>query len=286
MFCFLCDAKEGLNPIDTEVGKIIRNSGKPSFLLVNKVDNNAIEAETYEFYRLGFETVYPISATHGRGIVDFLDDVAELIPESSEEEDTEEENIIKVAIVGRQNVGKSTMLNALVGKKRVITSNVGGTTRDPIDIDLEYDGQKYTFIDTAGIRRRGKVEVGIEKITVVAAQMSLERCDVILFLFDASEGVTQQDAHIAGLVFEANKPVIIVANKWDKLEAKDNSTWKKQKEDIEYNLQFLSFAPFITTSAKTGQRVKKIYQHINELYEAGHVLESGHLRLMIYLIRS
>ncbi len=266
LIIFVVDGKEGLNPIDMEVAGIIRKSRKNSFLVINKADNDKIRNNAYEFYKIGFDKIYPISALHGTGITELLDDIIAFIPEETEiEEEKESESIIRIAIIGRQNVGKSTLLNSIIGKRRVITSEVPGTTRDPINTEVVVAGKKYCIVDTAGIRRRGKVEIGIEKLTVLAAQMSMERSDIVLFILDASEGITQQDAHIAGYIFEFYKPCIIIANKWDKVE-KDNTTYKKFESEIKDNLQFINFSPILTISALTGQRVNRIFKMVDELY--------------------
>jgi len=264
LIIFITDGKEGINPIDLDVAKIIRISQKPSFLVVNKVDNEKDKANASEFYRLGFEKSYFISASHGIGLSDLLDDITVSIPEKKEEIAAVKEGI-KVAIVGRQNVGKSTLLNTIVGTKRVITSDIPGTTRDPIDTEVIVDRKKYILIDTAGIRRRGKVEIGIEKLTVVSAIMSMERSDIVLFLLDSSEEIAQQDAHIGGYVFESYKPCIIILNKWDKVE-KDNKTYNKFKSEVDESLKFINYSPFLTISALTGQRVSRIFKMIDELY--------------------
>jgi len=265
LILFVVDGKEGLSSIDADVAKIIKKSQKDSILVVNKVDNETIKNSSYDFYQLGFEKIYFVSALHGLGMSDLLDDVANHIPEKTKEEVGEGDRAIKVAIVGKQNVGKSTLLNTIVGTKRVITSEVPGTTRDAIDTEVVIDGKRYVLIDTAGIRRRGKIEVGIEKLIVLSAIINMERSDVVLFLLDSSEEISQQDAHIAGFVFESYKPCIIILNKWDKVE-KDNKTYNNFKHDVEEKLKFINYSSFLTVSALTGQRVNRIFKIIDELY--------------------
>jgi GTP-binding protein len=251
---FLVDAVEGLTTADAEVAEALRQTYKPVILAANKADNQARAQNAVEFYALNLGEPIPMSAYHGIGTGDVLDRVAELLPVVEEEEADE---AIKIAIVGRPNVGKSSLLNKLLGQERSVVSAVPGTTRDSIDTRLEVDGAKVLLIDTAGIRRRGKVERGIEKYSVLRAMRAVERADVALLLIDAEEGVTAQDTHIAGMILEQLKGVAILVNKWD-LIAKDNDTFNAFTRHVREQFNFIPYAPLLFISAKSGQRVDKI----------------------------
>jgi GTP-binding protein len=260
------DGRTALAAPDQELARLLRKKGKPVFLIVNKVDSGKQTADTAEFFRLGFEHVFPVSAEHGRGIIELLDKVCETLPAEAEiQESTEGE--IRVAIIGRPNVGKSTLLNRLVGEDRSMVSPVAGTTRDAVDSVLENDGTIFRFIDTAGIRRKGKTELKAEKLSVVMARRHMEESDVALLLIDGTQGVTAVDAHIGGYAHEANRSVIIVVNKWDAVQ-KSHSITADFEKDIRAKLKFLSFAPIVFISAKTGQRVQKLFAAIKEVYTA------------------
>ena len=259
------DVRDGLTAADEEVAHMLRRSHKPIILAVNKCDKTGeAPMELYEFYNLGFDEVLPISSVHGHGTGDMLDAVYDLLPPEDQLED--DEDAIHVAIIGKPNVGKSSLINRILGEERVIVSNVAGTTRDAIDSYFENDQGRFVFIDTAGIRRKSKVEEDIEKYSVLRATLAIERSDVCLILIDATEGVTEQDTKVAGLAHEAGKASIIVVNKWDLIE-KDNTTMKEFEEKLQRDFSFMSYAPFVFISAKTGQRVPKLFAKIREVYE-------------------
>jgi GTP-binding protein len=257
---FLVDAKEGLTPADEDVAGLLRRSGKPVILVVNKVDNFEMRHELYEFYELGFGDPIFISAIHGLAIGDLLDKVTGFI---KDEEDFEyDEDTIKVAVVGKPNVGKSSLVNAILGEERVIVSEMPGTTRDAIDTFFEVDGKKMVFIDTAGMRRKSKVKEDIEFYSNVRAIAAIERSDVVLMVLDATQEISEQDKRIAGMAHESGKGIIIVVNKWDLIE-KDDKTVNRYREKIRNEFAFMQYAPIVFISAKTGQRVRRILELIN-----------------------
>ncbi len=257
---FLTDVKQGLVDADYQVADMLRRASKPVVLVVNKVDNfDKYMPDVYEFYNLGIGDPHPISASSKLGLGDMLDEVlAVLGPESFEEE---EDDRPKIAIVGKPNVGKSSLVNKLLGEERVIVSDIAGTTRDAIDTEIRYDGTDYVFIDTAGLRRKSKVKESIERYSTIRTVAAIERADVVLMMIDAVEGVTEQDAKIAGLAHDRGRGLIIAVNKWDAVE-KDNSSVKKYTEDIRKILSFVPYAEIIFISAKTGQRTGKIFELI------------------------
>ena len=259
---FLMDGKDGLTPSDEEIVRLLRQVRKPVFYTVNKIDGPKHDNLAYEFFRLGIDRIYTISAQHGRGVDDLMMDVADRIPPV--EDTPEEEDRIRIAVVGRPNVGKSSLVNKLLGYERTIVNPLPGTTRDAIDTPFEHGGQKYLLIDTAGIRRKSRISMKLEKYTVIEAMKTLGRCDVALLLIDAVDGVTDQDARIAGLALEEGVATILVINKWDLVE-KDNSTIGIYVEKIRDSLKFLSFAPIVFVSAETGQRVTRIFKIIREV---------------------
>ena len=260
---FITDIKQGVTAADEDIALMLRKSKKPVILVCNKSDSYGKEpAELYEFYNLGLGDPYPVSAANAKGIGDVLDAIYENLP--SEEETDEDDLTIKVAIIGKPNVGKSSLVNKILGENRVIVSNIAGTTRDAIDSEFENEYGKYIFIDTAGIRRKSKVEDNLEKYSVIRSLLAVERADVCLLMIDANEGVTAQDATIAGEAHEAGKGIIIVVNKWDEYE-KENGTLEKYKKDVYNKLSYLSYAPIIFISAKTGQRVDKLFNMINNV---------------------
>ena len=262
---FLTDVRQGVTAADEEIAVMLKKAKKPIILVCNKVDNyKKFEADIYEFYKLGIGDPMPISASNAQGIGDVLDKVYEKFPQ--DEEGNEDEERIKVAVIGKPNVGKSSLINKILGENRNIVSDIAGTTRDAIDSYFENDNGKYVFIDTAGIRRKSKVTEKIEKYSVMRSILAIERADVCLMLIDALEGVTDQDAKIAGEAHEAGKGVIIVVNKWDEYE-KNTGTLEQYKKDIYNKLSYLTYAPIIFISAKTGQRIDKLFGLINEVAE-------------------
>ena len=259
------DVRSGVTAADEDVATMLRKSGKPVALAVNKCDSvGPTNPDVYEFYSLGIGDLFETSAVHGHGTGDLLDWVLENIPEDSGED--EDDDIIKVAIVGKPNVGKSSLLNRILGEERVIVSNVAGTTRDAIDSYFENDTGKYCFIDTAGMRRKSKVDDAIEKYSNMRSINAIDRADVCLILVDANEGVTEQDTKIAGLVHEAGKAAIIVVNKWDAVEDKETNTMKNMENDVRQGLSYMLYAPVGFLSALTGQRVDKLFQVIQDVY--------------------
>ena len=260
---FLTDIKQGVTAADSEIAVMLKKSGKPIVLVCNKADNfQKDREEIYEFYNLGLGEPLPISASNAIGIGDVLDAIYENFPPKTDDED--EDDIIKVAVIGKPNVGKSSLINKILGENRAIVSNIAGTTRDAIDTDFENEHGKYVLIDTAGVRRKSKVKESIEKFSIMRTLLAIERADVCLMMIDATEGVTDQDAKIAGEAHEAGKGIIIVVNKWDEYE-KETGTLEKYKKEIYNKLSYLSYAPIIFISAKTGQRVNKLFDLINEV---------------------
>ena len=259
------DVRSGVTAADEDVATMLRKSGKPVALAVNKCDSvGPTNPDVYEFYSLGIGDLFETSAVHGHGTGDLLDWVLANIPEDSGED--EDDDVIKVAIVGKPNVGKSSLLNRILGEERVIVSNVAGTTRDAIDSYFENDTGKYCFIDTAGMRRKSKVDDAIEKYSNMRSINAIDRADVCLILVDANEGVTEQDTKIAGLVHEAGKAAIIVVNKWDAVEDKETNTMKNMENDVRQGLSYMLYAPVVFLSALTGQRVDKLFQVIQDVY--------------------
>jgi len=261
---FLADAKDGLTPSDTEVAELLYRSGKPVVLAVNKSDNPQRMDAAYEFYALGFGDPIPISSAHGLGIGDLLDELVKRLPEGEEEE--YDEDTIKVALIGRPNVGKSSLVNAILGEERVIVSDIAGTTRDAVDTPFEKDGQKYVLIDTAGMRKRGKVYESTEKYSVMRAMRAIERCDVALIVLNAEEGLIEQDKHIAGYAHEAGKAAVIVVNKWDAVE-KDDKTMNRFTRKVREQMAFMNYAPILFVSAKTGQRLNRLLPLVDQVAE-------------------
>lgn len=261
---FMVDAKSGVTSTDEEIAGILFKSGKPVVLAVNKVDNIQRQDDIYEFYSLGMGDPVGISGAHGLGIGDLLDEASKHFPEDTGDEYGED--VIKVALIGRPNVGKSSLVNTMLGSERVIVSDVAGTTRDAIDTPFEKDGQKYVLIDTAGMRKRGKVYESTEKYSVMRAMKAIERADVVLVVLNGEEGIIEQDKHIAGYAHEAGKASIIVVNKWDAVE-KDDKTMQQFTNKIRDHFLFMSYAPVVFVSAKTGQRLQKLYPVVNKVAE-------------------
>lgn len=277
---FIMDGRAGLSPYDRELADFLRPLNKPVFYLVNKVESYRQHDELSEFYSLGIESFYMISAEHGDGVGDFLDDLVESFPVYEKEEDADD-SIIRIAIVGRPNVGKSSLANKLFGEKRVVVNSKAGTTRDAIELTVEHKGKKFILVDTAGIRRKGKVSQKIEKFSVLKALKSMDECDVALILVDSDEGITDQDITIAGYAQERGCGALFLLNKWDLLEGERKSV-KKYMEELRYKAKFLSYAPAITISAKTGQRCHRILDEVVKIYkEYGHRINTGVLNRII-----
>lgn len=267
---FLTNGRDGVTPDDEEVAKLLHKTNKPVILAVNKIDNFDMNYMIYDFYSLGFGEPYPLSGSHGLGLGDLLDAVFKYINNSNFNiEDDEEDNKIRFSLIGRPNVGKSSLINSILGKDRVIASEIAGTTRDAIDSDFKYDGDEYVVIDTAGIRKRGKVYESCEKYSVLRSLKAIERSDVVLVVINAEEGIIEQDKKVAGYAHESGKGVIIVVNKWDAIE-KNDKTMKEFEEKIRDNFSYLDYAKIIFVSAKTKQRVFNIFDLIKESYENRH----------------
>lgn len=262
---FIVDVRQGMQDADSKVADMLRRSHKPVILAVNKVDNfEKMMMDVYEFYNLGMGEPIPVSAASMLGIGDLLDEVVKHFPDRSG--DDEEDDRPKIAVVGKPNVGKSSLVNRLTGDNRVIVSDIAGTTRDAIDTPVKYHGKEYVFIDTAGLRRKNKIKEEIERYSIIRAVTAVERADVVLLVIDGTEGVTEQDAKIAGIAHERGKGIIIVVNKWDAVE-KDDKTIYRQTEKIRQILSFLSYAEIMFISAKTGQRVQNVYDMIDMVIE-------------------
>jgi GTP-binding protein len=251
----LCDAETGLTAADEEVADILRRTDKPVFVAVNKADNAARRDVLFEFYALGLGEIFSISALHGTGVADLLDEVVAVLPSAPPGD--EDDDSIKIAIVGRPNVGKSSLLNRLLGQERAIVSPIPGTTRDAFDTHVTYHGMPLTLIDTAGIRRRGRIERGVEKWSVLRALRAIQRADVALLLIDAAEGITAQDAHVAGMILDEQVSTVVVVNKWDAIE-KDTHTMVEYERKLRAELNFMDYVPLLFISALTGQRVGQV----------------------------
>lgn len=257
---FLVDSKTGVTDADEQVADMLRKSKKPILLVVNKVDNMQNQMMgIYEFYNLGLGDPIPISANQPLNLGDMLDEVVKHFPEPKEEED--DEDVIKVALIGKPNVGKSSLINKILGEERVIVSDIAGTTRDAVDSDAIIDGQKYVFIDTAGLRKKSRVKESIEKYSIIRTISAVERADIVLIMIDANEGVTEQDTKVAGIAHEAGKGCIIVVNKWD-LVVKDNKTMNMHLKQMASDLAYMAYAPRVFISAETGQRVHSLFEMI------------------------
>ncbi len=267
------DGRDGLTAADEDIAELLRTTNRPVFIGVNKAESQNAKLNAVEFWNLGLSEPFPMSAYHGDGVGDLLDALVPVLP-AYPDEDTER-NAISIAIVGRPNVGKSSLLNALLGRERAIVSDIPGTTRDSIDTELIYNGQAITVIDTAGIRRRGSVEPGIEKYSVLRSMSAVDRADVALLLIDATDGVTAQDAHVAGYVLEKMKSVVVVVNKWDAVE-KDENTMNAFAETVREELKFLRYVPVLFISALTKQRVHRVLPTVLEVAEArNHRVSTG-----------
>ncbi|MFZ5569788.1 MAG: ribosome biogenesis GTPase Der [Thermodesulfobacteriota bacterium] len=256
------DGKGGISPFDREIIALLRSVSLPVFYVVNKIDSEEKEIQLYDFYQLGIERFYSLSAEHGYGVPDFLDDLTAVLPQSAQDEP---DDAISVAVVGRPNVGKSSLINKILGEERLVVSDTPGTTRDAIDTMCRVRGRNYRLIDTAGIRRKARVSEKIEKFSVLKALKSLERCDVALIVLDAEEGVTDQDIRVAGYAYERGCGCVFILNKWDRIE-KDNRTVRRFTEQIRTAAKFLGFAPILAVSALTGHRVSRIFGQIDAVY--------------------
>ncbi len=269
---FMVDVKQGLVDADAKVADMLRRSHKPVVLVVNKVDSfDKMMADVYEFYNLGIGDPHPISSVNRMGIGDMLDEVTSYFEQN--EEDEEEDDRIKVAIVGKPNVGKSSLINKLLGENRLIVSDVAGTTRDAVDTEVTYNGKEYVFIDTAGLRRKNKIKEELERFMIIRTVSAVERAEVVVLLIDAKEGVTEQDAKIIGIAHERGKAIIIAVNKWDAIE-KDDKTIYRFTEKIRQTLAFMPYAEIIFISALTGQRIGKLYETIDIVAE-NHAMRVG-----------
>ena len=263
------DVRTGVTAADREVANMLLRSGKPTVLAVNKMDSTGqLDPAIYEFYELGIGDPIAVSAVHGHGTGDLLDECAKYFP--PEEEHDDEDDRIRVAVIGKPNVGKSSLINHILGEKRVIVADMAGTTRDAVDTEFENKYGKYVFIDTAGIRRKSRVDERVEKFSVMRAQLAIERADVCLIMIDARDGVTEQDTKIAGMAHEAGKASIIVVNKWDLVE-KETGTLEKMRKDVMRDLSFMSYAPVLFISAVTGQRTDRIFELVNFVNDQSHM---------------
>ena len=263
------DVRTGVTAADREVANMLLRSGKPTVLAVNKMDSTGqLDPAIYEFYELGMGDPIAVSAVHGHGTGDLLDECAKYFP--PEEEHDDEDDRIRVAVSGKPNVGKSSLINHILGEKRVIVADMAGTTRDAVDTEFENKYGKYVFIDTAGIRRKSRVDERVEKFSVMRAQLAIERADVCLIMIDARDGVTEQDTKIAGMAHEAGKASIIVVNKWDLVE-KETGTLEKMRKDVMRDLSFMSYAPVLFISAVTGQRTDRIFELVNFVNDQSHM---------------
>ncbi len=263
------DIKSGVTSTDMEVAQMLMKSGKPVVLCVNKVDNvGEPPMELYEFYNLGLGEPFPVSSVHGHGTGDMLDEVLKYLPEISADE--EDDEAVKVAVIGKPNVGKSSLINRICGEERVIVSDIAGTTRDATDTDIENEFGKFVFIDTAGIRRKSKVLETVEKYSVLRAYMAVDRADVAVIVIDATVGFTEQDSKVAGYAHEKGKACVVAVNKWDALE-KDGKTMNEFRKKLENDFSFMSYVPFVFVSAKTGLRVDKLFEMIRYVKEKNSV---------------
>ncbi|MBW2582582.1 MAG: ribosome biogenesis GTPase Der [Deltaproteobacteria bacterium] len=278
----LLDGKEGISPFDKDIINLLRSVEKPIFHVVNKIDGAEQEIYLSEFYQLGLETLYPLSAEHRYGLTDLLDEMVNVISglATAPHEEAAGE-MIRLAVVGRPNVGKSSLINWVLGENRLLVSNIPGTTRDAIDSVCKLNGKSYLLVDTAGIRRKGKVSRKLEKFSIIKALRSLERCDVALIVMDAAEGVTDQDISIAGYAYDRGCGCVFLLNKWDLVE-KDSNTVKAYYERLRDQAKFLSFAPAMTISALTGQRITKTFKLVDEVYsQYVHRIATGQLNRIL-----
>jgi GTP-binding protein len=260
----MLDGKGGASPFDADLIHILRSLEKPVYYVVNKIDGEGQEQELNDFYSLGIDTLFPVSAEHGYGVADFMDEVTADLPDTTD--DDAHADAIRIAVVGKPNAGKSSLINAILGEDRLVVSEVAGTTRDAIDSAFTREGRAYVLVDTAGIRRKGKVSLRLEKFSIIKALRSLERCDVALIVIDAQQGISDQDVRVAGYAHERGCGAIFILNKWDLVDNRDGKALKRMNEDLRYHAKFLTFAPSITVSAKTGQRVQRIFPLVDQVY--------------------
>ncbi len=258
----LMDVRDGLTPSDVEVAQLLRKVDKPVFFVANKVDGDKQETAVAEFYSLGVERVYSLSSAHGRGVGELIDDLLELLPQSQQ---PEVEGEVRMAVIGRPNVGKSSLVNRLLGFERVVANPTAGTTRDSVDTPFDFEGQRFVLIDTAGIRRKGKVSQTLEKYSAIQALKAMDRAHVVLMILDAEEGVTDQDLAVAGYAYERGRALILIVNKWD-LPEKDTHTMKRYMEEVRRRFKYLPFVPVLFISAKTGQRVDKVMPSVARVF--------------------
>lgn len=276
---FMVDAKQGLTDADFQIASMLKKSRKQIIVVVNKLDNMRDITPMYEFYNLGLGDPFPISAKQKLAIGDMLDEIVKYI---KDEEEVVRDDVIKVAVIGKPNAGKSSLINRILKEDRLVVSDVAGTTRDSIDTYVKFNNKEYMFIDTAGIRKKGKIEPGIEKYSLLRTLDSIDKCDVGLIMMDAEEGVTAQDTKIAGMLHEKGKGAILIMNKWDLIE-KDNKTMKKYEEDMNEEFKYMDYAKKMFISAKTGQRVDKIFEEIDKIYENRHRrITTGVLNQVLY----
>ncbi|MEA2569827.1 MAG: GTPase [Acidobacteriota bacterium] len=265
LILFVVDGATGILPEDRDIATDLRSESSRTLVLVNKIDRKDVEENATEFYELGFDRIFPISAEHGDGIDDLVTAIEEVVPMEEEvEEDEDDKGPVRIAIIGRPNVGKSSLLNRLTNQERAVVSPISGTTRDAIDMEIERAGKPYLIIDTAGIRRKGKTHDEAEKLSVISARKAIERCEIALLMIDATEGITAQDAHVAGYAEEAGKAALMLVNKWD-VGSHEQGEYKKFEEEVRRKLKFLSYAPLLFMSAKTGRGVEKIFPRIDEI---------------------
>ncbi|MBW6485423.1 MAG: ribosome biogenesis GTPase Der [Syntrophobacterales bacterium] len=276
LIIFLMDSRDGLAPADQEIAKLLRTTDKLVFYAVNKIDGPRYETLLADFYRLGIGQLYAVSAQHGVGIDELMDEVVKFIPKGTELPPSDED-VIRIAVIGKPNAGKSSLVNRILGYERTIVNPLPGTTRDAIDTEFTRNGRKYLLIDTAGIRRKSRISLNLEKYSIVQAIKAIERADIALLMIDAVDGISDQELKIAGLVLERGTACIIVVNKWDTIK-KDNSSVPEYTEDIRYKAKFLDFAPIIFVSATSGQRVEKIFPLVEKIYaQYSQRVETGEL---------
>lgn len=258
----VCDLKSGVTAADREIASILQKSGKPTLLAVNKCDAlGSPPPELYEFYNIGLGELYPVSAVHGHGTGDLLDAAFALLPAEDETAD-DNDDIIKVAVIGRPNAGKSSLINKILGEERLIVADAAGTTRDAVDTEIVRDGEKFTFIDTAGIRRKSRIEDAVERYSVLRAFLAVDRADVAVIMIDATAGFTEQDSKVAGYAHDQGKASVIAINKWDAIDNKTDKTMREMTAKLQADFSFMSYAPFVFISAKTGQRIDKLFEQI------------------------
>ncbi|MBC2712995.1 MAG: ribosome biogenesis GTPase Der [Desulfosarcina sp.] len=260
----ILDGKGGSSPFDADLIHTLRTVDKPVFYVVNKIDGEGQEKALFDFYTLGIDTLFPVSAEHGYGVADFLDELTAGFPEMAAEENRPD--VIRIAVVGKPNAGKSSLINAILGEERLMVSDVAGTTRDAIDTAFTRGEQSYVLVDTAGIRRKGKVSLRLEKFSIIKALRSLERCDVALIVIDAEQGISEQDVRVAGYAHDRGCGAIFLLNKWDLVDNRDGKALKRFTEKLRMDAKFLNFAPVMTVSAKTGQRIQRIFSIVYEVY--------------------